>query len=170
MAPGRAFIAIYPPTPVVELLSDLDRTDSGVRWVPAHQWHVTVRFLGDRVDVDRVDEHLRTTFRHSQVEASLGPAVGHFGCEILHVPVVGVEALATAVDEALVPLVGPRQRPFVGHLTLGRSRRAVGRLPLVGDPAAASFTVDSIDLVRSELTPDGAHHERVGTYLLSASS
>ncbi len=127
MAPGRAFIAIYPPTPVVERLSELDRTDSGVRWVPAHQWHVTVRFLGDRVDVDRVDEHLRTTFRHSQVEASLGPAVGHFGCEILHVPVVGVEALATAVDEALVPLVGPRRGPsWVTSRWAAHGERSVG--------------------------------------------
>ena len=169
MAPGRAFIAIHPPATVAELLTGLERTDSGVRWVPAHQWHVTLRFLGDRVEVERVDDQLRTTFRHPPVEARLGPAVGHFGCEILHVPVMGVEALANAVDAAVAPLVGPRQRPFVGHLTLGRSRRAAGRLPLVGDPAAASFTVDSIDLVRSELTPDGAHHERVGTYLLSAS-
>ncbi len=168
--PGRAFIAIHPPATVLDVLARLDRTDPGVRWVPPHQYHVTLRFLGDQVEVERVDERLRSAFRHAPVEASLGPAVGHFAGEILQVPVTGIGSLAGAVDEAVAPLVGARRRPFVGHLTLGRARRGSRSLPLVGDLAAAAFAVDSIDLVRSELTPDGAHHERVGHYLLSESS
>jgi 2'-5' RNA ligase len=170
MATGRAFIAIYPPTPVVELLSRLERDAPGVRWVPTHQLHVTLRFLGDHVDAERVDEHLRATFRHRPVEVHIGPAVDDFAREIIQIPVAGVESLAAAVDAALAPLVGPRRRPFAGHLTLGRSRQLAGRLPLVGDPVATSFTADSIELVASELTPDGARHERVGTYQLSESA
>lgn len=170
MATGRTFVAIYPPPEVADVVAELDRTAPSVRWVPPDQWHVTLRFLGDRSDVDSIDERLRTTFRHEPVRAVLGPGVDHFDRQVLLLPVAGLEALATAIDEALAPIVEPRERPFVGHLTLGRSRRRTGRLPLVGDPAAASFTVDSIVLVRSELTRDGARHERVGNYQLSESS
>ena len=127
MASGRAFVAIYPPPEVVEFLSRLDRRASGVRWVPAHQWHVTLRFLGDRVDVERVDQRLRKGLLHGPVVLRIGPAVGDFAGEILQVPVAGLDSLAAAVDAALAPLVGPRRRPFVGHLTLGRSRRGSGR-------------------------------------------
>lgn len=171
MAGSRAFVAIYPPPQVVAEVGALERSEgAGVRWVPESQWHVTLRFLGDNADIAAVDAALRTGIDHPPVEARLGPTVGHFGGRVLQVPVAGVDSLAAAVDVVLGSVSPPRQNPFAGHLTLGRARRRTAELPLFGTPIDAAWTVGHIHLVRSEITPTGARHERVDDYSLSVSS
>ena len=51
-APGsRLFVAVVPPDDVLEAVAALPRpVEPGVRWTRPDTWHVTLRFLGDRVD------------------------------------------------------------------------------------------------------------------------
>jgi RNA 2',3'-cyclic 3'-phosphodiesterase len=169
MTGSRAFVAVSPSAEAVRALRAIDRSNDGIRWIPDHQLHVTLRFLGDQVDVMGVHEHLCAALRHRPVSAVLGPAVDHFGRRIIQIPVSGLGSLAATLDEALGAFAPPRNEPFVGHLTLGRARRSVTHLPLVGLAVDASFIVDEIHLVRSELTAHGARHERIGTYPLAES-
>ncbi len=103
--------------------------------------------------------------------AVLGPETGRFGKRVLHVPVAGLDAVATAVVRA-TGRVGwpPEPRPFTGHLTLARARdrrRGVDLRSLVGMPVSASWAVTEVCLVESHLSSRGANYEVVETVSLS---
>ena len=89
---------------------------------------------------------------------------------MLHVPVSGLDAVATAVVRA-TQKVGkpPEPRPFTGHLTLARARdrrRGVDMRALVGTPVAATWPVTEVCLVESHLSSKGANYEVVETVSL----
>ena len=86
--------------------------------------HVTLRFLG-KAPFEGWPAALPGAVAH------LGPATAAFGRGVLHVPVSGLEGLAAVVDPA-------PERPFVGHLTLGRGRDV---RPWVGAPVPAAAQV-----------------------------
>lgn len=101
----RRFVAVWPPAPVVEALAPLAR-------VPAEKLHVTLRFLGAAA----FDVEAWRGVTLPSATATLAATTATFGGRVLQVPVGGLEALAAAVDPH-------PERPFVGHLTLARSRR-----------------------------------------------
>jgi 2'-5' RNA ligase len=43
----RLFVAIDPPEPIRAALQALPRPLRGVAWTPPHQYHLTLRFLGE---------------------------------------------------------------------------------------------------------------------------
>jgi 2'-5' RNA ligase len=147
----RLFVAVWPPPAVIELVGALARPAvPGLRWTTPDQWHVTLVFLGAR-DVDEV----RTAFHaaplpRGPVPAMLGPTTGRFGRRIVHVPVVGLDEVATGM-RAVLP--GDDDRPFRGHLTLARARdrRGVDLSSVVGAAISASFPVSEVTLVASHL-------------------
>jgi RNA 2',3'-cyclic 3'-phosphodiesterase len=168
----RAFVAFYPDEfargELVEVAPDDADT---VRVTDMADWHVTIRFLG-QLDESRVEDVASTAAGAiagvPSFTARLGPltALGT-GARVLFVPVVGAEALALAVDEALEGLVEPRDGPYRGHLTLARARGR-GRLPggLSGLPVSVRFAVTEAALVASSLEPDRAVHRVVATFPL----
>ena len=157
---ARRFVAVRPPPEVLGRLAELDRPEeSGVRWVPAEQWHVTLRFLG-RVERGPVVEALRglSSPELGPVEATMGPLVSRLGRDVVCVPVTGLDGLAAAVVGLTAGLGEPPDpRPFAGHVTLARLRRRAA-CGLTGAPFAATFEVHEVELVRSELTHLGARH------------
>jgi 2'-5' RNA ligase len=162
----RLFVAVWPPAEVVDALDKLSRPEqSGVRWTTREQWHVTLRFLGQMVDVDEA----RRAFARIDVDsvgsvfAEMGPATACLGRGVLHVPVRGLDELARATVEATAG-VGrpPEDRSFRGHLTLARARGGRGDLRrLRGSPLAASWKVAEVTLVASTLRRDGSRYEVV---------
>jgi 2'-5' RNA ligase len=153
-ATARLFVAVIPPPEVLDRIAALPRPDEpGVRWTRRHQWHVTLRFLGD-APVDEVIERL-AGLDHPAVTAELGPAVSRLGRGVVCVPVGGLESLAAAVAERTADVGDPPDpRPFAGHVTLARLRRR-GACGLAGTPFRARFDVDRIELVNSQLGPGG---------------
>ena len=162
------FVAVWPDDDAKQRLSDLDLTqEKGLRPVGPDRWHITLRFLGevDEALVPALADALRNAVAAvpGPVECRLGPGTGWFtGVRVLQVPAAGLDALATAVRDATLPLVAePAQGepPFNGHLTLARAkgRRRAGQAPraLAGIPVDAAFAVDHVDLVRSEPSPAG---------------
>src|SRR3972149_10703388 len=57
---ARAFVAVVPPDEVldaVDLALSRARTRlPGARWSTRDQWHITLQFLGSRVDLDAIAE------------------------------------------------------------------------------------------------------------------
>lgn len=151
------FIAVRPPGDVLELLASLDRPDEpGVRWVPAHQWHVTLRFIGD-APIEEVSEVLESA-ELPRARAELGPSVKRLGRGVVCVPVRGLDELASAVAGATAAFGQPPDpRPFNGHMTLARLR---GRssCALLAAPVSATWELRDVELVDSTLTGTGPIH------------
>nr|MDQ3757176.1 RNA 2',3'-cyclic phosphodiesterase [Actinomycetota bacterium] len=134
----------------------------GLRWTTEQQWHVTLRFLGE-ADVEAAAHALASVRYPRRPVAVLGPDVGRLGRSVLHVPVAGLDDLAAAVVAATAGVGSPPpDRPFRGHLTLGRSRkgRASPALP-AGGPVTGRWEVDEVTLVASRLHPEGAQYSVV---------
>lgn len=183
----RLFLALPAPDAVArslhEQLGALRNAYAGTRWMPAEQYHVTLRFLGS-IPADRVDAV------HGALQAAAAAAVpfelevaGAGGMQGRSDAVwleVGrgaqhVAALADATD-ALLPadVLGspPRARPRP-HLTVARR----GSMELVaalrsGDPAHvhAMWQADRGVLYRSFTgTPAGSRYESLAEVALGAS-
>jgi 2'-5' RNA ligase len=176
-----------------ELRRDLEASGPArIRWVRPEQFHLTLKFLGtveqERSDVlatalgevcGRFDPlRLRAggigVFPESGLPRVIWAGVGDAGERLLPVQ----RAVETAVKE-----FAERDRPgqddapenkkekFTGHLTLGRVREA--RRPdaaLIARAARAmagrpfgEWTADGIEIMRSELSPEGARHLRVAS-------
>ena len=160
---ARLFVAVWPPDDVVSRLARMPRPQArGVRWIPAANLHVTLRFFGD-AEPDDARVALDST-RLPRAVAEVGPRVRRLGGRSLVLPVTGLEALAGAVTAATADVGKPPDpRPFTGHITLARLRRGAADLPrdqVVDD----QFGVDEVLLVRSELSSAGARYEPIGRW------
>ena len=151
---SRLFLAVWPPPEVVADLAALPRPERpGLRWTPAAQWHMTLRFFGDaEVEEARAvsGSALGAAALAGPVVARLGPEVGRYGHRVLQVPVGGLEPLAAVFIPATAG-VGrpPERRPFSGHLTLARQRGRGSLSELVGTRIAGSWRVGEVTLVAS---------------------
>ncbi len=160
---SRLFIGIYPPPEVVEVIGELPRPElTGVRWVPEHQWHITLRFFGDADDSEVLAAFDRIDLGEAVV-AQLGPYVSRLGRDVVCIPALGLDGLAAQVLAATKDVGDPPDpRPFAGHLTLARLRGR-GTCGVAGERFTESFPVREIALVRSVLSSSGAEHEAITT-------
>jgi len=166
--PVRLFIAVRPSAAAVDLLDRVPRPEvPRVHWLPPEQWHVTLRFLGD-AEPDEVAARLAAVpwGRMPPVTVTLGPATEVLGQGVVIVPAAGCEVL---VDRVVAATGGSgrdsEDRPFVGHLTLGRFRDEPPA-GSIGTPISAAFQVDEVLLVASQTKPEGAVHEVVARFPL----
>ncbi len=187
----RAFIAID-LTP--EIRQRLDQVSGQlkqrlenvpVRWVPASNIHLTLKFLGD-VSINNLEmlkKILQTEVEgHHPFEISVGNLGAFPTPRHARVVWVGVEAppdllsVQHGIEAATARLGYAREeRPFSPHLTLGRvSRNATAKdahllsevleSTKVGYLGAAQ--VDSVHLFRSDLKPTGSVYTRIFTATL----
>ncbi len=179
----RLFVAIELDPPIraalAEVQDQLRGACEGVRWIPAEQLHVTMKFLGEVSDknVAGVADALRRAARSGP---TFSMEVAGSGCFPPRGPArivwVGMREqtgamrrCVDAVEQALEPLGFPRERrPFSGHITVGRIRedRSSGRIR--GAAEACTFesvtqAVDSITLMSSVLSPKGPIYSAVVT-------
>ena len=164
---SRLFVAVWPPPPVADLLQGLPRNEAPrLRWTTRGQCHITLRFLGDVAENAALE--LVNGVEGRSIEAELGPTVERLGPELVVVPVRGLDALAAAVW-AVGPELGeaPHVDGFRGHLTIARQRGG-GSTSADGVAVSASFVVDEIALVRSDLHADGARYTTVTRRTLPA--
>lgn len=196
----RAFIAIEMPAPVQQRLLGaqrrlaqllrLQQLERCVRWTPAENLHLTLRFLGEIDDVQqRILAHSLTQIarRHARLTLSVA-GVGCF--PNTHRPNViwcGLRGELTALAqlqaevEVAAQAVGlpAEAKPFQPHLTIGRLQRSTtsSQLQAVGaaamqiavtatQPESGASTVDELLLMRSELTPSGPIYSRLGVFTL----
>ncbi len=157
---------------VGSLVEPLRKAGADVKWVQADNLHVTLKFLGD-VEEERVDIVADTARRSVGAYEPFDIGLGEVGtfppAGRPRVIWIGIEdsggqlaRMSRSLEEAFAELGFPaEERPFKGHLTLGRVRspKGVERLqPLLAratTPAAKRMSVDKIMLFKSVLTSAG---------------
>jgi 2'-5' RNA ligase len=170
---ARAFIAVVPPSVVLDAVEELAgscrASITGARWIPREQWHLTVQFLGNRVDLDATAAALASLQARS-AELRLG-RLGAFPstrrARVLWTGVVDGTAwwreLATEVARVLAATgFVPEHRDPEPHLTLARFRAAVNVRDLVAaSPSSVgpAWRVGEVVLFESITTRHGVHYE-----------
>ncbi len=175
----RAFIAIELGQEIQagleQVLSRLRPATKAVRWVPAGNIHLTLKFLGDS-PVEKIEPLKKAleneAARHQPFEIQVGTLGAFPNPRRPRVIWVGVQApaelasLASGVETATLSLgFAAEERPFSPHLTLGRvSQHAayneIGALAeLIMKTRVDSLgicRVETIHFFRSDLRPTGA--------------
>lgn len=184
----RAFIAIDLTSDIIARLEGViqelqKRIDpSAVRWVPVHNIHLTLKFLGNVsvTNLEVLQKLLSAESRsHEPFEISVGDLGAFPSARRPRVIWTGIQAppdletLQRAIESETARLgYAPEERPFTPHLTLGRvSRNAdsadARRISEVLDKLQVGFLgamrVDTVHLYRSDLKPGGAVYTRLFT-------
>lgn len=175
----RFFLGVFPPPEVKEAierlavrlqrLPGLAPGRTGPRWVRAEQWHVTLRFLGERTAdlAARLAETGRAAVAGlSRFEIELGGLGGFPTPRRARVLWLGVqrggeelEALAAAVESAVGRVgVEPDERGFHPHVTLARAGRGHLRVPGI-ETEIPPLLVENVRLVHSLARHGGGYDE-----------
>ncbi len=184
----RSFIAIDLPDSLNASLERASRqlqdllAGLPVRWVPVHNIHLTLKFLGDVSDqnIQMIQAILQNEAQnHNIFEISIGSFGVFPNAARPRVLWVGVEApdelinLQRRIDVETARLgYAPDQRQFSPHLTFGRVSRNASpkqvrkvsdllRNYKIGFLGAAR--IETVTLFRSDLGPDGAVYSKIFT-------
>ena len=152
-----------------------------VKWVPAHQFHFTLKFLGEIAEPDAVramaavERAVAGFAPFALALRGLGAFPGPARPSVLWAGLSdgGAELarLATQVDREM-SLAGfaPERRPFKPHLTLGRVREGAFVPGAVQEALAKAagqefgrLGVERVVLMKSELTPRGPIYSIFGS-------
>lgn len=186
----RAFIGISLQQGVRETLGGLQRdlglSRADVKWVRPENIHLTIRFLGNITELDRDNITAALRGRCSTIEPfslilkgtgtfpnSKNPKVIWAATEHSD-PMLKLHA---DIEKALTETgFKPEERPFTPHLTLGRvgsscgSKELAEKIIMHKEDKFGIISVDSVCLIKSELTPDGAIYSLLGEILLQGKS
>ena len=179
----RTFVAVEAASELCRTLdsfrAELEECGADVKWVEPHQYHITLKFLGN-TPAQQVPDVVKTVQDVvSEIPAFQMTLRGAGAFPNLRKPNViwvGVTEgadrlaeLAAAVDRGLERLgFEPEQRPFRAHLTIGRTRslRGVGplclRLAEARDIHVGQMDVAEVVVMKSVLTPKGPIYTRLG--------
>jgi 2'-5' RNA ligase len=187
----RSFIAIELPDEVKSALDQLQaQLKTGkqlpVKWVDPYSIHLTLKFLGN-IDVNKVREITAAMEAAAQGISPFKLEVKDLGVfpnlkrvRVVWVGVSGEVAqlsqLQQRIESNLAPLGFAREsRSFTPHLTLARVReqaspdeqQSFGELiASTKFEAVYGFDVDSINLMKSQLTREGAIYSRISSIKL----
>jgi 2'-5' RNA ligase len=179
----RAFVAIRLSPDVdesiAEFQSELRRIGGDIAWTAASNFHLTMRFLGNRVAPElaaAIIEGLRpitaatAPFTLDAIGAGAFPSLNR--PRVIWIGLRGQQLgeIAARVEALSVECgLEPENRPFTPHLTIGRmrnpARNAMVReaLKAAADRDFGSSLIASITLYRSHLHPTGAKYEALAT-------
>jgi 2'-5' RNA ligase len=179
----RTFVAVFPPQDVREALfraAQNLRTSGDFRLVSQEKIHLTLKFLGDvaEEDLDTIEKTLQPISEgHNPFEVSTS-GFGAFPSEKkARILWTGIEqgsehlrTVAEEVDNLLAPAGFEREnRPYVPHLTLGRTRARRAELDTPEtSPPPRHFTVSGIDLVKSTPGKNGVTYSVLATFPFTA--
>jgi RNA 2',3'-cyclic 3'-phosphodiesterase len=189
----RTFIALTLPEPLTSLVSEVQLTLKGqglrIAWVPPGNVHLTLKFLGDiePIDIDPISAVMSECALQMVPLALSVKGLGVFPDlrrpRVVWLGITGdmpqLIAFQQDLDARLVAIgkgrFKPEERPFKGHLTLGRIKarldsgillkalRETGRV-------AHAFTVDAVHLIQSRLTPSGSIYMPLRSVMLGSSA
>jgi 2'-5' RNA ligase len=184
----RLFVALpVPRTVKAEIekgLSELRNAlpDVAVRWTRREHFHLTLRFLGN-VAIDQIDaltNKLRLACRAFDPLQVRAAGIGFFPergfPRVIWTGVLNkdkqLSALQSAIQSATMEFTTERaEKEFASHITLGRARK-IRRCEAeiltrfaekMRNRVFGEWTANNVELFRSELLPDGAHHTLMNT-------
>ncbi|MBM2824357.1 MAG: 2'-5' ligase [Dehalococcoidales bacterium] len=180
----RSFIAVELPEglqqELARLITRLKTRSFSAKWVDPASIHLTLKFLGN-VAVERIDEITMAMMEATQNIAPFQLEVKELGAfpnlnrvQIVWVGISGeldkLSQLQQLLETNLSQLGFPTEaRPFTPHLTLARlrdqaspeERQRLGKLIASTAFEGGIIKVESIGLIRSELTRAGAIYSRM---------
>ena len=176
---SRAFVAVVPPAPVLDAVAGAlgEPEVAGARFTRPEQWHLTLQFLGNEVELDEVADAL------GQLALRSGPVrLGGFGAfpnerrgRVLWLGVAEGAPLLAQLAAAVGVLLGPRGYPPEDrerhpHLTLARCkvpsdlRATVAALG--SGPVGPEWRVEDVVLYESLTRSTGAKFMERGRFPL----
>ena len=172
----RLFVAIKPPSRIMDALIDTMEAVENARWQDEEQLHLTLAFLGDieERDVDLVAAALSAI--HFAPFPLAVSGVGHFQRKgLVHSIWAGIEpceslfALQSRAARASRPLAPDMpSRKFTPHITLARFSRHCVDIPAWLARNAAlrlpQFEVESFALFESHLSQGPARYEELARF------
>jgi len=155
-----------------------EEAGANVRWTPAANLHITVRFIGatSEPDLRRIMAVLDAPIAVAPFEleiSGIGTFPGSGAPRVIWAGIArGADALSGVAREVEARLqkagCAPDDRPFRAHLTLGRVRRGppraakAARRILDGVPLACGpMMVDHVALYESRMSPKGSTYHQV---------
>ncbi len=187
----RLFVAISLPEQVKDAVekAQLDLRSElpphVIRWTKRNQFHLTLRFLGDvnASDADAVKHSLRAAcdgFGPLQLRAERMGFFPHLRSpRVVWVWVHDAAEILPQLQQSIQRATAPftREVPeekFTGHVTLGRVKQirraeadALGKLALgMAQRQFGDWTADKVELIRSELSPEGSRYTTIGSVFL----
>lgn len=188
----RSFIAIELPDGLKQELSQLQAKlkagkQPGVKWADPYGIHLTLKFLGN-IALNRTGEITRVIEEAAKGTAPFHLKVKQLGVfpnlrrvQVVWVGISGevdkLSQLQQRIESGLARLgFTPESRPFTPHLTLARVRdqaspdeqQRLGQLiASTSFESAHSIEVDAINLMKSQLTREGAIYSRISSVGLS---
>jgi len=160
---------------IAAMAAEIKTLGADVAWVKPANFHLTLRFLGDQVDVARLDP-LKAAL--TEIAANTAPftivarGVGAFpDWRSARVVWVGLESaqlteLAAQVEDSVVRCGFERERrPYTAHLTIGRVRgfrgwrQAARALKDWAEHDFGTSQIESMTLYRSVLSSGGSRYE-----------
>jgi len=154
--------------------------DSVVKWIPAHNLHLTLKFLGDTspANVEAIKQVIQLqadSFNMFDIPISgSGSFPNSKRVRVLFIgtqPPAELEALYRGIESACARLgYEPESRPFSPHLTIGRVRESASftdrekilkALEGIAIDSLGIARVDSVQLYKSELKPTGAVYTKL---------
>lgn len=171
----RIFVSVPVAAPVRSAMSGLRRHHvSSLRWVAEHQYHITLKFLGEIPEphvqlVRSAVEQAAAAVGDGRIRLS-ARGVGAFPdvrrARIVWVGVSGeadrLRTVQRAVEERLTAAgFAPDGRRFTPHITVARARQPVSLPPELvtyESHVFGAWEVDGIDIIESRLTPTGPHY------------
>ena len=182
----RAFIALEIPASIQESIQQQTAglrkaaSFSLVRWVPAENLHLTLKFLGD-VSSTSLQFVTQMLSREASQYPGFSMQVGGLGAfpsarraRVLWIGIRAPEtlsALQRSLDSAAARLgYPPEDRPFSPHLTIGRVKQTAAPTDLQRIQAALEAAsvgplgkadVSAVHLIKSDLKPTGSVYTRL---------
>jgi len=152
---------------------------AGLRWSDPTSWHLTLAFLGD-VDsgsIHEVADSLEAVAAgHRPMNLGTGGLGGFPSASRARVAWYGVEdrggRLRRLADDVGIAVDLDPDRPFNGHVTLGRARGAAIDLRAWvrdGRPPSGRLPLERIELMRSHVGRGPAHYETLASVPLGRS-
>ncbi len=160
----RCFIACFVDNDAVELAHRCPRVN-GVRWLPPENLHATLRFLGeiDELQVTEINK-LILTLKGTPVATTVSCLDGfpQRGRARVVVARLAAAPLLETWAGKLAETLGEPDKPFVPHVTLGRSRRGAS-IPDAPSLTGFGIMLSAPALYESVLGSSGASYRRVGS-------
>lgn len=147
-------------------------------YVDPQKAHITLKFLGpiDENELPEITRSLKTIY-HKKMLATVGPPQWferNTHIQIIYVGIVCPElaTLAEQIEGVLAPWVPRETRSFVSHVTIMRVKK-INNQPALKDFLSTyqidqrPFSIDSFDLMASELTPEGPEYTILQEFALA---
>lgn len=175
----RLFVAIRPPEPIRDLLTDAMVSGADFRWQDDEQLHITLRFIGEVERPVADDLALALGQVRAQHFTARIKSVGCFEQRSAGALWAGVEpreafaALAAKIERACqMAGLEPERRAYHPHITLARwkgrrTREVQAFLERTSGLSSEPFEVSEFILYESRLSRHGAHYEGVASYPLT---